>query len=56
MVQQTGFTLSSTPSSVHLLSVKKSGQKLSPVVDFTLAGSTITLQLRMLLVRKLLQN
>ena len=38
-----GFSLSSTPSSVHLLSVKKSGKKLSPVVDFTLAGSTMTL-------------
>ena len=38
-----GFTLSSTPSDVHLLSVKKSGQKLSPVDDFTVSGNTLTL-------------
>jgi hypothetical protein len=37
------FTLSSTPASVHLLSVKKSGKKLSPVDDFTVSGSTLTL-------------
>src|SRR5210317_1272054 len=33
------FTLSSTPSSVHLLS----GKKLSPVDDFTVSGTTLTL-------------
>jgi len=37
------FTMSSTPSSVHLLSVKKSGKKLSPVDDFTSVGTTLTL-------------
>ena len=38
-----GFTLSSTPADVHLLSVKKSGQKLSPVDDFTVSGNLLTL-------------
>ena len=37
------FTLSVTPDSVHLLSVKKSGKKLSPVDDFTVSGTTLTL-------------
>ena len=37
------FTMSSTPASVHLLSVKKSGKKLSPVDDFTVSGTTLTL-------------
>src|SRR6056300_945828 len=37
------FTLSATPASVHLLSVKKSGKKLSPVDDFTVSGTTLTL-------------
>ena len=39
----TAFTLSSTPTSVHLLSVKKSGKRLSPVDDFTVSGTTLTL-------------
>jgi hypothetical protein len=39
----TAFTLSATPASVHLLSVKKSGKKLSPVDDFTVSGTTLTL-------------
>ena len=39
----TTFTMSSTPTSVHLLSVKKSGKKLSPVDDFTVSGTTLTL-------------
>jgi len=39
----TAFTLSSTPASVHLLSVKKSGKRLSPVDDFTVSGTTLTL-------------
>jgi len=39
----TTFTLSATPASVHLLSVKKSGKKLSPVDDFTVSGTTLTL-------------
>ena len=37
------FTLSSSPASVHLLSVKKSGKKLSPVDDFTVSGTGLTL-------------
>jgi hypothetical protein len=37
------FTLSGTPSSVHLLSIKKDGKKLTPVVDFTVSGTTLTL-------------
>ena len=39
----TTFTLSGTPSSVHLLSVKKNGLRLQPVDDFTVAGTTLTL-------------
>ena len=39
----TGFTLSATPSDVHLLSVKKSGKKLSPVDDFTISGAQLNL-------------
>ena len=39
----TAFTMSASPSSVHLVSVKKSGKKLSPVDDFTVSGSTLTL-------------
>ena len=37
------FTLTGTPSSVHLLSVKKNGLRLQPVDDFTVAGTTLTL-------------
>ena len=39
----TTFTLSTSPASVHLLSVKKSGKRLSPVDDFTVSSSTLTL-------------
>ena len=39
----TTFTLSGTPSSVHLLSVKKNGLKLQPVDDFTVSGTTLTM-------------
>ena len=39
----TGFTLSATPSSVHLVSVKKDGKKLTPVVDYTTSGTTLTM-------------
>ena len=38
----TTFTLSGSPSSVHLLSVKKDGLKLQPIDDFTVSGTTIT--------------
>ena len=38
----TQFALSSAPDSVHLLAVKKSGLKLKPVDDFTVASNTIT--------------
>ena len=37
----TTFTLSSTPSDVHILAVTKSGKKLSPVTDFTLSGTSL---------------
>ena len=37
------FTLSGTPASVHILSVKKDGKKLQPVDDFTVSGTTLTL-------------
>jgi hypothetical protein len=37
------YTLSATPSSVHLVSVKKDGKKLTPVVDFTTSGSDLTM-------------
>jgi hypothetical protein len=39
----TVFTLSGTPSSVHLLAIKKDGKKLQPVDDFTVSGTTLTL-------------
>src|SRR6056300_1534735 len=39
----TDFTLSGSPSSVHLLSVKKDGKKLQPVDDFTISGSDLIL-------------
>jgi hypothetical protein len=39
----TTFTLSSTPSSVHLLAIKKNGLKLQPVDDFTVSGTTLTM-------------
>ena len=41
----TAFTLSSSPTSVHLLAIKKNGRKLQPIDDFTVAGSTLTLNL-----------
>ena len=39
----TDFTLSGTPTSVHLVSIKKDGKKLQPVDDFTVSGSTLTM-------------
>src|SRR6056300_1545688 len=39
----TDFTLSGSPSSVHLLSIKKDGKKLQPVDDFTISGSDLIL-------------
>jgi hypothetical protein len=39
----TAFTISGTPSSVHILSVKKDGKKLQPIDDFTVSGTTLTL-------------
>ena len=41
----TVFTLSSSPTSVHLLAIKKNGRKLQPIDDFTVSGSTLTLNL-----------
>jgi len=37
------FTLSGSPTSVHLLAIKKDGKKLQPVDDFTVSGSLLTL-------------
>ena len=39
----TAFTLSSTPSDVHIMAVTKSGKKLTPVVDYTVSGTTLTM-------------
>jgi len=39
----TAFTLSSTPSDVHILAVTKSGKRLAPVTDFTVSGTTLTM-------------
>jgi hypothetical protein len=39
----TDFTLSGSPTSVHLLAIKKDGKKLQPVDDFTVSGSLLTL-------------
>ena len=39
----TVFTLSSSPTSVHLLAIKKNGKKLQPVDVFTVSGSSLTL-------------
>ena len=39
----TTFTLSGTPSSVHLLAIKKNGLKLQPVDDFAVSGTTLTM-------------
>jgi hypothetical protein len=41
----TAFTLSSSPTSVHLLAIKKNGRKLQPIDDFTVSGSTLSLNL-----------
>ena len=37
------FTLSGTPTSIHLMSVKKDGKKLQPVDDYTVLGTTLTM-------------
>ena len=39
----TAFTLSGSPSSVHLLAIKKDGKKLQPIDDFTVSGTTLTM-------------
>ena len=39
----TTFTLTGTPSSVHLLAIKKDGKKLQPVDDFSVSGTTLTM-------------
>tara|TARA_Y100001972_G_scaffold115819_1_gene152987 strand:- start:96 stop:1517 length:1422 start_codon:yes stop_codon:yes gene_type:complete len=39
----TAFTLSSSPSDVHIMAVTKSGKKLSPVVDYTVSGTTLNM-------------
>ena len=43
MVSTTAFTLSATPSDVHIMAVTKSGKPLSPVVDYTVSGTTLTM-------------
>ena len=43
MVQQQDLLYHLHQADVHLLSVKKSGQKLSPVDDFTVSGNLLTL-------------
>ena len=37
------FTLSGTPSSAHIMSVKVNGDKKQPIDDFTVSGTTLTL-------------
>jgi len=37
------FTLSGTPSNVHIMAVKKDGKKLQPVDDYTVSGTLLTL-------------
>ena len=39
----TAFTLSSTPTSAHLMQVKKNGKILEPIDDFTVSSTTLTL-------------
>ncbi len=39
----TTFTLSGTPSDVHIMAVTKSGKRLSAVVDYTVSGTTLTM-------------
>ena len=39
----TQFTLSGTPSDVHIMAVTKSGKRLSPVVDYTVSGTQLTM-------------
>ena len=39
----TAITLSSTPTSAHLMQVKKNGKILEPIDDFTVSSTTLTL-------------
>jgi hypothetical protein len=39
----TGFTLSATPSDVHIMDVRKDGKKLTPQIDFTVSSTTLTM-------------
>ena len=39
----TAFTLSGTPSSAHIMQVKKNGVLLEPIDDFTVSSTTLTL-------------
>ncbi len=38
-----GFTLSATPSDVHIMDVRKDGKKLTPQIDFTVSSTTLTM-------------
>ena len=44
MVQHNIYFISA-PSSVHLLAIKKDGKKLQPIDDFTVSGTTLTMDL-----------
>tara|TARA_Y100001937_G_C7123508_1_gene333797 strand:- start:1257 stop:2660 length:1404 start_codon:yes stop_codon:yes gene_type:complete len=39
----TAFTLGATPSSAHIMQVKKNGKILEPIDDFTVSSTTLTL-------------
>jgi len=39
----TAFTLTGTPDSAHIMAVRKDGKKLQPIDDFTVSGTTLTL-------------
>ena len=39
----TGFSLSATPDNAHIMQVKKNGEILQPIDDYTVSGTTLTL-------------
>tara|TARA_Y100000361_G_C11144038_1_gene336911 strand:- start:18 stop:1748 length:1731 start_codon:yes stop_codon:yes gene_type:complete len=39
----TGFSLSATPDNEHIMQVKKNGEILQPIDDYTVSGTTLTL-------------
>ena len=52
----TAFTLSGTPSSAHIMQVKKNGVLLEPIDDFTVSSTTLTLATALHQMIKLLQR